>query len=107
MNMLYDLSQKLGCDWEAVRQMIAADPRIGEEHTHPVDKGGRGAGGDCLIKDFEAFIRLYKNNVADEAGLNALTNLRDKNISLLVGSSKDLALLKAVYGDNAVNQIIK
>jgi len=107
MNMLYDLSQKLGCDWETVRQMIAADPRIGEEHTHPVSKGGRGAGGDCLIKDFEVFIRLYKNFVQDEAGLNALTNLRDKNISLLVQSNKDLDLLKGVYGADVVNKIIK
>ncbi len=107
MNMLYDLSQKLGCDWEAVRQMIAADPRIGQEHTHPVNKGGRGAGGDCLIKDFEAFIGMYKNNVADEAGLKALTNLRDKNIDLLVKSNKDLDLLRGVYGDEAVNKIIK
>lgn len=107
MNMLYDLSVKLGCDFEEVRQMIAADPRIGEEHTHPVNKGGRGAGGDCLIKDFEAFIRMYKNNVADEAGLNALTNLRDKNIRLLVESKKDLELLKGVYGDEVVNKIIK
>lgn len=107
MNMLYDLSEKLGCNWEEVRQMIAADPRIGEEHTHPVNKGGRGAGGDCLIKDFEAFIRMYKNFVQDEAGLNALTNLRDKNISLLVQSKKDLDLLKGVYGDDVVNKIIK
>lgn len=105
--MLYDLSEKLGCNWEEVRQMIAADPRIGEEHTHPVNKGGRGAGGDCLIKDFEAFIRMYKNFVQDEAGLNALTNLRDKNISLLVGSKKDLDLLKGVYGEEVVNKIIK
>jgi len=107
MNMLYDLSQKLGCDWEEVRQMIAADPRIGEEHTHPVNKGGRGAGGDCLIKDFEAFIRMYKTNVADETGLNALINLRDKNISLLMRSKKDLELLKGVYGEDVVNKIIK
>lgn len=107
MNMLYDLSQKTGSDWENVRQMIAADPRIGEEHTHPVNKGGRGAGGDCLIKDFEAFIRMYKNNVGDEVGMNILENLRDKNIGLLVESKKDLELLKGVYGNNVVNKIIK
>ena len=107
MNILYDLSEKLGCNWEEVRQMVAADPRIGAEHTHPVNQGGRGAGGDCLIKDFEAFIRLYKNYVGDQAGLNTLRNLRDKNISLLVGSNKDLDLLKGVYGDDVVDKIIK
>lgn len=106
MNLLYDLAEKLGCDWEEVRQMIAADPRIGDEHTHPVNKGGRGAGGDCLIKDFEAFIRLYKNFVPDEIGLKALTDLRDKNIELLAQSHKDLELLKGVYGEAAVDKII-
>lgn len=102
MNLLYDLSERLGCDWKEVRQIIAADPRIGEEHTYPINKGGRGAGGDCLIKDFEAFIRMYKNFVQDEIGFNTLINLRDKNISLLAGSGKDLELLKAVYGDNVI-----
>ncbi|MFH1255415.1 MAG: hypothetical protein V1667_03030 [bacterium] len=107
MNMLYDLSRKTGSDWENVRQMIAADPRIGEEHTHPVNKGGRGAGGDCLIKDFEAFIRMYKNYIGDETGMNILTNLRDKNIGFLVESKKDLELLKGVYGDDVVNKLNK
>lgn len=100
MNMLYDLSRQTGADWENVRQMIAADPRIGAEHTHPLSQGGRGAGGDCLIKDFEAFIKLYKSYVGDETGLNVLINLRDKNVSLLLESKKDLALLKGVYGDD-------
>lgn len=102
MNLLYDLSERLGCDWEKIREMIAADPRIGAEHTRPISKGGRGAGGDCLIKDFEAFIRMYRDHVSDEIGLNVLTDLRDKNISLLVKSKKDLALLKGVYGEDIV-----
>lgn len=100
MNLLYDLSENLGCDWEKVREIIAADPRIGEEHTRPVSQGGRGAGGDCLIKDFEAFIRMYQDNIGDEIGLKVLTDLRDKNIGLLKESRKDLALLKGVYGDD-------
>lgn len=104
MNLLYDLSQKLGCNWEEVREMIAADPRIGEEHTRPVSKGGRGAGGDCLIKDFEAFIGMYKDQVGDETGLAVLIDLRDKNIGLLKESRKDLDLLKGVYGDDILEK---
>lgn len=107
INLLYDLSEKFGCNWEAVRQMIAADPRIGQEHTEPFNKGGRGAGGDCLIKDFETFIGMYKDFVEDKAGLNILTGLRDKNISLLITSGKDLDLLKAVYGEEVIKKIIK
>lgn len=104
INLLYDLSEKFGCDWEKFREMIAADPRIGQEHTRPVSQGGRGAGGDCLIKDFENFIRMYKDQVGDEAGLKVLTDLRDKNISLLKESKKDLELLKGVYGDDILKK---
>ncbi|MDD4900793.1 MAG: hypothetical protein PHS62_01610 [Patescibacteria group bacterium] len=99
-NLLYDLSRKAGADWKNVREIIAADPRIGAEHTSPVNQGGRGAGGDCLIKDFEVFIRLYASHVGDKAGLNVLANVKDKNISLLKESGKDLNLLAGVYGDD-------
>jgi len=104
MNLLYDLSEKVGADWENVRLMVAADPRIGEEHTRPVNKGGRGAGGDCLIKDFETFIRLYEKYVGDKVGLSVLNDLRDKNVSLLVESKKDLELLKGVYGEDILKK---
>lgn len=41
MNMLYDVSQDLGCDWEIHTWCgEAADPRIGGEHTHPTKEGG-------------------------------------------------------------------
>jgi len=104
-NLLYDLSQNAGADWENVRRMIAADPRIGQEHTQPVNKGGRGAGGDCLIKDFETFIALYKKYAREDGlGLDVLTNLRNKNISLLKASKKDLDLLKGVYGNDFLNK---
>lgn len=102
MNLLYDLSEKLGGDWEKVREMVAADPRIGAEHTRVVSQGGRGVGGDCLIKDFEAFIGMYREKVGEEAGLKVLTDLRNKNISLLVKSKKDLELLKGVYGEDVL-----
>lgn len=103
MNMLYDVAQKHGCNWENVREMVAADPRIGQEHTKPINKGGRGAGGDCLIKDFEAFLKIYKDLMNDEIGVRILENLRDKNIRYLVESKKDLELLKGVYGEDVIN----
>jgi nucleotide sugar dehydrogenase len=99
-NMLYDLTLKSGCDWETVRKIIIADPRIGDTHTEPVNKGGRGAGGDCLIKDFVAFYDLYKKIVGDEKGIKILESIQDKNIELLIESGKDLDLLVGVYGRN-------
>jgi len=98
MNLLYDLSKEMGCNWETLREAFVNDPRIGESHTQPVHASGRGAGGHCFIKDFEAFRRLYGSIVADETGAKILRSMAQKNIELLKGSDKDLDLLEGVYG---------
>ena len=96
--MLYDLAENLNCDWEVVKTAISADPRIGKTHMDPVHKSGRGAGGHCLIKDFEAFSEIYKKSVNDKLGLDILETIKNKNINLLKNSGKDLDLLEGVYG---------
>lgn len=97
-NMLYDLTETLGVSWDVVEKAAKADPLISNRYASPLHKSGRGAGGHCFIKDFEAFIELYQKAVNDVPGLNALAALRDKNIALLRGSKKDLDLLEDVYG---------
>lgn len=97
-NMLYDTAGKLGADWSAVHDAVAADPRIGKSHLAPVHSGGRGAGGHCFIKDFAAFSRLYETLVGDPLGVELLHALRDKNNMLLRTSGKDIELLEGVYG---------
>ncbi|MEK7208365.1 MAG: NAD(P)-binding domain-containing protein [Patescibacteria group bacterium] len=103
-NLLYDVSTRFGLDWNAVKEAVAADPRIGPSHLEPVHrsghggKPGRGAGGHCLIKDFAAFSLLYEQARKDPFGKKVLTALRDKNNQLLRESGKDLDLLEEVYG---------
>jgi len=104
INMLYDLSQKLDCKWERVRDAMAFDPRIGRTHLDPIHKSGRGAGGHCFIKDFAAFAELYQKVIGDENGLKVLRALEDKNINLLISSNKDLDLLAGVYGWEAIKK---
>lgn len=98
-NLLYDLSQSYGNDYETVKTLVGADPRIGMSHLDPINKSGRGAGGHCFIKDFEAFFDFYKKQVGDEKGIGALEAIRDKNVELLRQSNKDLDLLLGVYGE--------
>lgn len=103
VNLFYDLSQTLGVEYETLREALAADPRIGASHLFPIDssghtdKKGRGAGGDCFIKDMEAFRQLYKKT-ADVEGDALLSAMVQKNNALLVKSDKDIELLKGVYG---------
>lgn len=103
MNMLYDLSQNFGGDWETIVENMSADPRIGTSHMHPAHASGhaktlgRGAGGHCFIKDFAAFADLYRKTVPDAAGHELFSAIESKNIDLLRSSGKDLDLLKGVY----------
>lgn len=100
MNLLYDLAESTGCDWKSLHEALINDPRIGESHTQPVHSSGRGAGGHCFIKDFEAFRRLYASEVGDEQGALVLKAMAAKNIALLANSNKDMDLLAGVYGED-------
>lgn len=99
MNIAYDFSQAAGADRETVRTAVGADSRIGLGHTQVVHDSGRGAGGHCFIKDFEAMLRFYAEFAQDPNGLHVLEAMRKKNNALLTDSGKDLDLLQGVYGN--------
>ncbi|HBA36482.1 TPA: hypothetical protein DCZ15_01255 [Candidatus Falkowbacteria bacterium] len=104
-NIFYDLAAKEGSDWERIAAGIAADPRIGQSHLNPVhasglsEKTGRGAGGNCFIKDFAALHRYAEESGLDVLSLELFRAVEKKNLSLLRESGKDLDLLRAVYGE--------
>jgi UDPglucose 6-dehydrogenase len=105
-NIAYDLAEKLGVNFEYIRSGVVADPRIGESHSKVIDasghnqnKPGRGAGGHCFIKDFEAYLATYKDALGEDQGYKTLLEIRNKNIELLRTSGKDLDLLKAIFNE--------
>lgn len=100
MNLMYDLSEKLGGDWQKISEAVSHDSRIGTSHMQPVHFSGRGAGGHCFPKDFEALLRVFHERMEDQKGEKVLESIRDKNIELLVKSGKDLDILKGIYGDS-------
>jgi len=57
-NQMYDVCDKLGLDYDVVRDAAAADKRIGRSHLQIFHKGARGYGGKCLPKDTRAMIQL-------------------------------------------------
>lgn len=103
-NMLFDLSEALAIPYEDLATILGADARIGGSHLAVLhasghsDKLGRGAGGHCFIKDFEAFRRLYVDVAHDPKGATVLDAFVAKNNELLLESGKDLDLLEQVYG---------
>lgn len=97
-NLLYDIADANGVSWDAVRDSISNNPWVPGKYLDPVHQGGRGAGGQCFIKDFAAFREMYAEFVGDRAGVDLLTAFERKNNELLMASEKDLDLLKEVYG---------
>ena len=103
-NIFYDLAAKEGSDWEKIVAGLSADPRIGTSHLNPVHssginkKIGRGAGGNCFVKDFAALREYAEKAGLDELSLDFLRSAEKKNISLLKNSGKDIELLESVYG---------
>lgn len=104
INLFYDVASKVGADWSVIRDAMAADPDCGPTYLNPLHKSGRGAGGACFIKDFEALSRMYKQLIADEHGQDVFDSLSAKNIDLLLSTEKDLDLLRGVHGDAVLEE---
>ncbi|MDB5187743.1 MAG: udgA [Candidatus Kaiserbacteria bacterium] len=105
-NQMYDLAVSMNLDVASITEAVTRDPRIGESHTtvvhasgHDETAVGRGAGGHCFIKDFEALLEMYKKNLpTDIKGYEALFSIREKNNDYLITSGKDKELLEGVIG---------
>lgn len=106
-NLFYDVAQAHNANWEVLKESFKADPMMSHYYLNPVHKSGRGAGGDCFIKDFEAFTEIYRSAVYDQAGQKMLEAMRDKNLELLLSTNKDLQLLEGVYGKSILGRLKK
>src|SRR3989344_6887130 len=105
-NLVYELAEATGADYEVVRAALAADPRIGPSHLrifhdsgHSGAKKGRGAGGACFIKDAQALREFYATQTRDKAGAALIDAAVKKNIGVRVDSKKVLVLIAGIYGE--------
>lgn len=113
-NLVYDIAEASGADYEVVRKAVAADHRIGPSHLaifhdsgHKGAKKGRGAGGLCFIKDIAAMRGFYTAHVKDKSGIAFLDATMRMNAELLARSGKDLDLLEGVHGKKFVREARK
>lgn len=71
VNEMYDLCEKLGLDYNQVREIWTADPRIGTSHTF-IYEDNRGYGGSCLPKDIAELHHLEKVSGVDDTLVSAV-----------------------------------
>lgn len=106
-NIIYNIADKNGIDYDSVATAVACDSRIGSSHLKIKHQGGlsgnpgRGAGGHCFIKDMAALVEMYKElnleKKSEHKALNLLESAVEFNKELLIESEKDLDLLYGVY----------
>ena len=105
-NLLYDTAMSLGIDWGHIEQIMNIDPMMSPYYNAPVHKSGRGAGGNCFIKDMAAFAQFYAYlHPEDTSGIAVFKSLEKKNLELLALSNKSQDLVRGVYGEGKENTL--
>lgn len=77
-NQVYDLCEKMGVDYDEVRECAVADPRIGDSHLQVAHGEHRGYGGHCFPKDVKAFIQVAKQHGVDMTLLEKADELNEE-----------------------------
>lgn len=76
-NQFFDLCQKLGADYEIVKEAAGADSRIGTSHFNVMEDGYRGYAGACLQKDIKAFLGLAEEKGVDLSLLKEIDSINE------------------------------
>jgi len=66
-NEIFDYAQKVGANYETVKEVLYASNWVGVNHLDVWHQGGKGAGGKCLEKDLEAFSKESASSLLIEA----------------------------------------
>ena len=98
-NLLWEVANAEGADWNTIKDAISHDPDNGPLYTSPVHKSGRGAGGHCFVKDYAAFVEIYSKLITDPRGIAMLNAIKDKNLELLAKTDKDKVIVEETYGE--------
>jgi UDPglucose 6-dehydrogenase len=64
-NEIFDICQRIGANYETIKEAMYSRKWIGKNHLDIWHKGGRGAGGKCLEKDLEAFENYSKSKLLE------------------------------------------
>lgn len=62
-NQIFDLCQSLEANYERLKEVLERHPFGYKNHAEIYHKGGRGAGGKCICKDFEALTTVSNSEL--------------------------------------------
>ncbi|GMX57711.1 MAG: hypothetical protein YFSK_0390 [Candidatus Yanofskyibacterium parasiticum] len=90
-NQIYELCQKLGIDYDLIKNIASVNPRFAFSHFNVWTDGYRGYSGACLPKDTKSLIQLGNKlgidlsllKAADKANRDLLFNNKDISDDLL------------------------
>ena len=94
-NLMYDICQKYGIDYEKVKEIAWSDPRIWNSHLDVVFEWWRWANGHCFPKDMATFHEMYW--VDDKLGHILLEAMEMYNVELNKKTNKQPEIIKEVY----------
>mgnify|MGYP006276981111 CR=1 FL=1 len=79
-NIMYEMCQQYGADYEVVRKGVAADVRVGPGHLQVPGEHGFGFAGHCLPKDLKCLDTVAYNRGFWQKILEVNDELRKKNV---------------------------
>ena len=95
-NEFLAISREVGADYEDVRLMVEADPRIGTHLRAPGSDGELGFGGACFPKDMVGLLSFAKEKGVDVAALEAIW---EKNLK--IRKNRDWEKMDNAFGKDA------
>lgn len=102
-NLIYDICEKYGVDYDNVKNIVSKDPRIWESHLGVVFEWWRWANGHCFPKDMAAFHEMY----GDYSSLwNELLEILEKyNAKLNVSTNKQVEIIESVLWSDFIQKL--
>lgn len=85
-----EICRAYGADWNTVRELWLADPRINPMHTAVFAENDRPFGGKCLVKDISAFASLAKKAGYKADLLNEVISTNEKLFQMRSGRNKQI-----------------
>ncbi len=77
-NTIYDYAQKIGANYDQVKEGLTHDPRIVDSHFDVLHGGYRGYGGKCLPKDVKTFAWYAQQKGSPAKFIETIISLNEK-----------------------------